>query len=95
MKEYQRQVGFVQALQWNGTNKNEMRKFCPKVQFKSVLDNGGTFEIPYLFEEGFLIEVLQGNYLIKEQGSYYEYPKRLFEKHYLEKESFYELDIRG
>ena len=82
MKSYRRNIGFVQAVQWVGTNRDKIKQFCPKVQFRTVVDDGGNSESLYLFQEGYLIYIPQGDYLIKEQGYYYGYPRRLFEKHY-------------
>ena len=39
----------------------------------------------HLLKEGRQLFVPKGDYVIKEDGAYYSYPKSLFEKHYVEK----------
>ena len=84
MKEYRRQTGVIKALQWTGVNQKELKQFCPKVSFQIIFDEDGDFEDLYLLKEGKQVFVPKGDYVIKEDGTYYSYPKSLFKKHYLE-----------
>ncbi len=88
--EYKSKEHTVEAIQWTGTNKEEILKFGGKsILFEEyniaseMTGSEPTICLKILFPQGTMI-VRKGDYLIKGiYGEFYFLRKEIFEKHYL------------
>lgn len=84
MKQYRQKPIEVEAVQWLGINREEMKEFCPTAVFKQyhfAFDPGCRTEL--ILEDGTVVE--PNGFLVKApSGRYYAYSEKIFYNNYEE-----------
>lgn len=82
--KYTKKPVTIEAIQWTGNNKEEIKNFCPKAYFTTIMTNGIYSQTVLYIEtlEG-TMQSIESDYIIKGvEGEFYPCKEKIFELTY-------------